>query len=144
MFDYQYQGIEGSGEKFLTLRFQKFNQNVMIQVKRVYDQRGTGEIRSILVDRLWPRGISKEKSRWDEWMKDLSPSDELRKWFQHDPEKWDEFRKRYKNELSSKKEELKKLKDIEKEYGTLTLLYSAKNEELNNAVALKEILDRMD
>jgi uncharacterized protein YeaO (DUF488 family) len=116
----------------------------MIQVKRVYDQREADEIRSILVDRLWPRGVSKEKARWDEWMKDVSPSDDLRKWFKHEPEKWNEFRKRYKNELNSKKEDLKKLKNIEKEYGTLTLLYSAKNEELNNAVALKEILDKME
>ena len=116
----------------------------MIQVKRVYDKRGKDEIRSILVDRLWPRGISKEKSRWDEWIKDVSPSDELRKWFKHEPEKWNEFRKRYKNELTSKKEALIRLKSIEKEYGTLTLLYSAKNEELNNAVALKEILDKME
>jgi uncharacterized protein YeaO (DUF488 family) len=115
----------------------------MIQVKRVYNQRGADEIRNILVDRLWPRGISKEKPRWDEWMKDVSPSDELRKWFKHEPEKWNEFRKRYKNELTSKKEDMIRLKGIEKEYGTLTLLYSAKNEELNNAVALKEILDRM-
>jgi uncharacterized protein YeaO (DUF488 family) len=115
----------------------------MIHVRRVYDQRQKDEIRSILVDRLWPRGISKESSRWDEWMKDISPSDELRKWFNHEPEKWNEFRRRYKKELASKKEELKKLKGIEKEHGILTLLYSAKNEELNNAVALKEILDKM-
>ena len=116
----------------------------MIQIKRVYDQRGTDEIRSILVDRLWPRGISKEKHRWDEWMKTVSPSDELRKWFKHEPEKWDEFRKRYKTELTSKKEDLIRLKGIEKAYGTLTLLYSAKNEKFNNAVALKEILNKME
>lgn len=116
----------------------------MIRVKRVYDERGTDEIRSILVDRLWPRGISKEKNRWDEWMKDISPTDELRKWFNHEPEKWDEFRERYKNELSSKKEELARLKRIEKESGTLTLLYSAKDEKYNNAVVLKEILDNME
>jgi uncharacterized protein YeaO (DUF488 family) len=116
----------------------------MIQIRRVYDQRGADEIRSILVDRLWPRGISKENPRWDEWMKDVSPSDELRKWFKHEPEKWNEFLKRYKEELTLKKKELLKLKSIEKEYGTLTLLYSAKNEEFNNAVALKIILDKME
>jgi uncharacterized protein YeaO (DUF488 family) len=115
----------------------------LIEVKRAYSQRGANEVRSILVDRLWPRGISNEKPRWDEWMKNISPSEELRKWFNHEPEKWNEFRKRYKNELDAKKEELINLKNIEKESGTLTLLYSAKNEELNNAVALKEILDQM-
>lgn len=77
-------------------------------------------------------------------MKDISPSDELRKWFKHEPEKWNEFRKRYRNELTSKKKELIRLKSIEKEYSSLTLLYSAKNEEYNNAIALKEILDKME
>lgn len=115
----------------------------MIHVKRVYDQGGTDEIHKILVDRLWPRGISKENPGWDEWIKDISPSNELRKWFNHEPEKWNEFRKRYKNELNAKKEKLISLKNIERERGTLTLLYSAKNEELNNAVVLKETLDQM-
>jgi uncharacterized protein YeaO (DUF488 family) len=116
----------------------------MIQVKRVYDKHGKDEVCSILVDRLWPRGVSKEEPRWDEWMKDISPSNELRKWFNHEHEKWDEFRKRYKNELKAKNEELIHLKNLERDLGTLTLLYSAKNEELNNAVALKEILDKME
>lgn len=92
----------------------------------------------ILVDRLWPRGITKEKAKIDLWLKDVAPSDKLRKWFGHDPKKWNEFKKRYFAELTNNPavEQLKKY--IIK--GNVTLLYSAKDENHNNAVALKEFL----
>jgi uncharacterized protein YeaO (DUF488 family) len=112
----------------------------MISIRRVYDPGKPEEQHKVLVDRLWPRGISKEKADWDEWMKEIAPSEELRKWFNHDPAKWDDFTKRYKKELTHKQDELKRLKHLEKEFGTLTLLYAAKDEEHNNAVILLELL----
>jgi len=112
----------------------------MIKIRRVYDAEGPDEGYRVLIDRLWPRGISKEKAAWKEWMRDIAPSNELRKWYSHDPVKWDEFRKKYRAELVSKQEELKKLRQLEIKHQTLTLLYSAKEKELNNAVALREFL----
>jgi len=88
------------------------------------------------VDRLWPRGISKEKAKIDLWMKDIAPSTELREWFSHDPKKWAEFKMKYAKELGAKKELVQEIKRAEKENGTVTLLYSAKDEEHNQAVAL--------
>ncbi|HEX2969592.1 MAG TPA: DUF488 family protein [Bacteroidales bacterium] len=113
----------------------------MIKVSRIYDQSVDSGQYKVFVDRLWPRGISKEKASWNEWMKEVAPSDELRKWYNHDHEKWSEFKLRYKEELGSKTDLLKKLKMLEKEHCTLTLLYSSKEEKYNNAYALKEILD---
>jgi uncharacterized protein YeaO (DUF488 family) len=113
----------------------------MIRVRRVYDPEEAGEKYKVYVDRLWPRGIAKEKAGWDEWMKEVSPGNELRKWYGHDPAKWTEFRERYKKELSDRQNELSRLKALEKEYGTITLLYSSKEEKYNNAVALREILN---
>ena len=112
----------------------------MIKLRRVYDPAEAGEKYTIFVDRLWPRGISKEKAGWNEWMKEISPSNELRKWYSHDPAKWTEFRKLYRMELSNKQNELGKLKRLEKEHGTITLLYSSKEEKFNNAVALRDFL----
>jgi uncharacterized protein YeaO (DUF488 family) len=112
----------------------------MIRIRRIYDPEEAGEHYKVYIDRLWPRGISKENAGWNEWMKEISPSNELRKWYSHDPEKWLEFRQLYKNELSRKQKELKKLKQLEMDHGTLTLLYSSREEKLNNAVALREIL----
>jgi len=113
----------------------------MIRIKRVYDLAEARDGERILIDRLWPRGVSKEKARLDEWRKDLAPSDELRKWFKHDPVKWDEFRRRYRKELRPKIAELKKLS--RKNRRTITLLYGAHDTEHNNAAALKELLDRL-
>lgn len=111
----------------------------MIQVKRVYDEVAESDGSRILVDRLWPRGLSKDKAKVEVWLKDIAPSDELRKWFGHEPEKWDEFRRRYFEELKDKKELVGMI--IEKsQIGTATLLYGAKDEKYNNAVALKELL----
>jgi uncharacterized protein YeaO (DUF488 family) len=112
----------------------------MIRIRRVYDKPEAGEHYKIYVDRLWPRGISKENAGWDEWMKEISPTNELRKWYNHDPEKWEEFKRKYEKELVSRQEELKKLKLLEKQYGTITLLYSSKEKVINNAAALREIL----
>jgi uncharacterized protein YeaO (DUF488 family) len=92
------------------------------------------------VDKLWPRGLRKNEVRLDLWLKEIAPSDELRKWFSHDPEKWEEFRKRYLEELELKEEYVQKLIEKAKETD-LTLLYAAKNEDFNNATVLKEYLD---
>lgn len=94
----------------------------------------------VLVDRLWPRGLSKEKAKVDLWLREVAPSDELRKWFAHDPGKWDDFQKKYTEELRMKEELLNKIRQSESGKGTVTLLYSAKDEKHNNAVALGTIL----
>ena len=113
----------------------------MIKIKRVYDPVSADDGKRILVDRLWPRGIKKEKAHIDEWLKEISPSNELRKWYSHDPAKWAEFKKRYKQELAGEGERLKKIK-AEARKQTVTLLFSSKELERNNAVALKEMLDQ--
>ena len=116
----------------------------MITLRRVYDPEKPGEKYKVLVDRLWPRGISKEKAGWNEWIKEISPSNELRKWYNHDPDKWEKFKQKYKNELAGKKGELERLKQLEIKHDTLTLLYSSKEEEYNNAAALREFLMHPD
>jgi uncharacterized protein YeaO (DUF488 family) len=112
-----------------------------IVLKRVYEKAGKEDGTRILVDRLWPRGLTKQKARVDLWLKEIAPSTELRKWFHHDPEKWKEFKKRYRAELKNKKEEIKLLRGKLNE-GPVTLVYGAKDEEHNEAVALKELLGR--
>jgi uncharacterized protein YeaO (DUF488 family) len=113
----------------------------VILLKRVYDPVSQADGKRILVDRLWPRGLSKEKAGLDEWMKDIAPSDELRKWFSHDPSKWQKFKNRYKKELKNKAELIEKLKE-ETQKGKVTLLFSAKDSAHNNAIVLKEVLDK--
>jgi len=100
----------------------------MITIRRIYDPEDIGENYKVFIDRLWPRGISKENAGWNEWMKEISPSNELRKWFNHDPARWIEFKERYKNELIQKQSELQKLKQFEIKHGNLTLLYSSREE----------------
>ncbi len=95
----------------------------------------------ILIDRLWPRGVKKEAARIDLWVKELAPSTALRKWFGHDPARWDEFRSRYAAELTDKGEELRRLRDLARP-GPITLVYAARDEEHNDAVALRELLLR--
>jgi uncharacterized protein YeaO (DUF488 family) len=115
----------------------------MIAIKRAYDPPSRADGTRILVDRLWPRAIKKEKAQVEKWMRDLGPTNELRQFFGHDPARWQEFRKRYLVEL--KRPEAKALlAELEKVAGkgTLTLVYSAKDEEHNQAVVLKELLDR--
>ncbi len=113
----------------------------MIRIKRIYDPPGEGDGFRVLVDRLWPRGVSKDEADIDLWVRDVAPSDGLRKWFSHDPGKWEEFRKRYRKELEASEEALRRIRALEREKGTVTLLYSAKDEEHNNAVALKDVLE---
>lgn len=111
----------------------------MIKIKRIYNPLSKEDGFRILVDRLWPRGLSKEKAKVDLWLKEIAPSDHLRKWYGHDPKKWTEFRKKYFNELKDK-DELVNLIARKLKEGTITFLYSSKEEKINNAVALKEYL----
>ncbi len=112
---------------------------MMIKIKRVYDDFDVTDGVRILVDRLWPRGIRKNSRNIDMWLKDVAPSTELRKWFSHEPEKWEQFRKKYLKELEENKA-VEKLENIIKENGTVTLVYSAKDTEHNDAVVLLEFL----
>lgn len=114
----------------------------MIRIKRIYNPVNEDDGYRILVDRLWPRGVSKERAKLDLWMKEIAPSDALRKWFNHDSAKWNEFKLRYREELREKKDLLSELKRIEKENKNVTLLFSAKDEEHNQAVVLLMILDQ--
>jgi uncharacterized protein YeaO (DUF488 family) len=109
-----------------------------IKLKRVYEEPSPQDGWRVLVDRLWPRGLTKEKAHVDLWLRDLGPSSELRKWCGHDPAHWDEFRRRYAAELRGKQELLDQLTDHP---GPITLLYGAKDPEHNQAVALREYLE---
>ena len=113
-----------------------------VKVKRVYERPAEDDGSRILVDRLWPRGLSKEKAGVDLWLKDIAPSTELRKWFAHDPEKWKGFRGRYETELKNKDELVEMLK-AKAGQGTITLLYAARDEKHNEALVLKKVLERM-
>ena len=110
-----------------------------IQLKRVYEEPDETDGKRILIDRLWPRGLTKEKARIEIWLKDIAPSTELRTWFGHDPSKWDDFKKRYKNELKNNSETVSKLIE-QMAQGKVTLVYSAKDKEHNDAVVLAEYL----
>jgi uncharacterized protein YeaO (DUF488 family) len=112
---------------------------VDIQTKRVYEEADADDGFRVLVDRVWPRGLKKEQVAADLWLKDIAPSTDLRKWFGHDPAKWDEFRERYFSELDDEQEAVAQLLDKAAE-GRLTLLYSARDAEHNQAVALREYL----
>ena len=111
-----------------------------IKIKRVYAKSDKEDGKRVLVDRLWPRGLTKAKANVDLWFKDIAPSTELRKWFGHDPAKWEEFKKRYRVELEANDEQVSLLQQEVKK-GTVTLVYGAKDEEHNEAVVLKELLD---
>lgn len=114
----------------------------MVAIKRAYDPPSAADGTRILVDRLWPRGLKKEQLRVAKWMRELGPSNELRRYFGHDPEKWSEFRRRYRVELKSTaaKPLLDQLTELARN-GNLTLVYSAKDEEHNQAVVLRELLN---
>lgn len=116
----------------------------MVRIKRIYDAPDDGDGFRVLVDRLWPRGMSKKKAKLDLWLKDIAPSDGLRKWFGHNPEKWDGFRNRYFKELDAMKnrDELAGRITERARTGRITLLYAAQNEKNNNAAALKEYLEQ--
>ena len=113
----------------------------MIRVKRVYENPSKEDGWRVLVDRLWPRGMKKEAAHVDVWMKEVAPSDSLRKWFGHEAAKWSEFQKRYRAELRKHRAELAELRNLEKEHKKLTLLFGAKDEKHNQAVALATILE---
>ena len=114
----------------------------MIQTKRVYEKPDKKDGFRVLVDRLWPRGLAKEKAQVDLWMKEIAPSDALRKWFHHEERNWDEFVKRYRTELTKKKDLLSELGKLEKDHGSVTLLYGSKDEKQNQAVVLASALKR--
>ncbi len=116
----------------------------MICIKRAYEAPAKSDGVRILVDRLWPRGVGKESLEISFWMKDLGPSNTLRRWFGHDPEKWDEFRKRYLKELK-RPEAVSMLREIAEtaREGTVTLIYGAKDEEHNQAVVLKQAIESL-
>jgi len=111
----------------------------MIKIERIYRASRSGGFK-ILVDRLWPRGLSKDEVDLDLWLKEIGPSNDLRKWFGHDPDKWNEFRRRYFYELDQKEELINQIISRAKE-DDIVLLYGAKDEEHNNAVALKEYIE---
>lgn len=111
----------------------------MLRIKRVYDPPSRTDGRRILVDRLWPRGLSKEKAAIDEWMKDIAPSAELRRWFGHDPKKWPEFQRRYKQELRAHADQVREIAKLASR-GRVTLVYGARDEKHNDAVVLAAVV----
>ena len=110
-----------------------------VKVKRIYEAPDPSDGTRVLVDRLWARGLTKEKAALDLWLKDIAPSTELRKWFSHDPTKWEEFQKRYRAELEKNGEAVARLRD-EMAKGPVTLLYGARDQEHNEALVLRDFL----
>jgi len=121
--------------------FKPGGQDMELKVKRAYEKPEKEDGKRILVDRLWPRGLTKEKASIDLWLKDIAPTTELRKWFGHDPDKWKEFKRRYHQELKNNKEQVSIL-DEQLKKGAATLVYGAKDEKHNEALVLKEWLCR--
>lgn len=111
-----------------------------IRIKRAYEPASSADGIRVLVDRLWPRGLKKADAHVAQWLKDVAPSNELRKWFGHDPARWEEFRRRYEVELASKSDLLGELRELAKKNGPLTLVYSAHDEAHNQAVVLRDRL----
>jgi uncharacterized protein YeaO (DUF488 family) len=112
-----------------------------VRLKRAYEPAERSDGYRVLIDRIWPRGVSKERAHLDEWARELAPSSELRRWFGHDPAKFEEFRRRYRDELAAQGEKLRELRGRARK-GTLTLVYSARDTEHNDAVVLAEVLRR--
>lgn len=112
----------------------------MIRTKRAYDEPEPEDGRRVLVDRIWPRGVSKEEAELDEWRREVAPSDELREWFDHDPDRWEEFRRRYAEELAEKPDAWRDMLEAARGEEPLTLVYGASDREHNNAVALQSFL----
>ncbi|RWE03210.1 DUF488 domain-containing protein [Mesorhizobium sp.] len=115
--------------------------NETVKLKRAYESPVADDGTRVLIDRLWPRGVKKTEAAIDYWMKELAPSTELRKWFGHDPARWEEFRRRYAAEIREHRDELDRLRDLNRA-GPVTLVYSAHDEAHNDAVVLREILLR--
>lgn len=114
--------------------------HVPVRLKRIYEPPDPGDGVRIFVERLWPRGVSRKDARLDEWARDLAPSTDLRRWYAHIPERWPEFRERYRRELASRREALERLRALASGDG-LTLVYAARDERRNSAVVLKEALE---
>jgi uncharacterized protein YeaO (DUF488 family) len=116
----------------------------VLKIKRAYEAKTSGDGKRIYVDRLWPRGLSKDDAGFDEWLKEVSPSDELRKWFGHEPDKFAEFKRKYAKELSApdKQPVLRRIGNLA-DQGDITLIYSARDTEHNNAVVLAEVVRRL-
>jgi uncharacterized protein YeaO (DUF488 family) len=112
---------------------------VDVRLKRAYEDAAAADGRRVLIDRIWPRGVSREQARLDEWARELAPSGELRRWFGHDPARFAEFRRRYEAELAGQKEKLRELRGQARN-GTLTLVYAARDTEHNDAVVLADLL----
>jgi len=112
---------------------------MMIQTKRVYEEPEESDGYRILTERLWPRGVSKERAALDRWMKGVAPSHELRKWFDHDPDKWEEFQERYRKELFGSKAVVEMIELIRR-HRTVTLIYASKDEKHNSTMVLREFL----
>lgn len=110
--------------------------------KRIYEDAAQNDGYRVLVDRVWPRGVSKEDAKLDEWNKDLAPSTQLRKWFDHKEERFDEFEKRYRKELKKQEDELKRIREIAQDK-QVCLLYGAKDEKYNQAIVLKSVLKQL-
>ena len=118
----------------------RYEIEMLLGIKRIYDKAGITEGKRVLVDRLWPRGVKRSTSNIDVWLKEVAPSTELREWFSHDPEKWEEFKERYRKELKGNKafDELVKMA----REGDITLIYSSKDEKHNNAEVLQEEIQK--
>jgi uncharacterized protein YeaO (DUF488 family) len=114
----------------------------MIRLKRAYEPASRADGERVLVERLWPRGITKARAALDLWLKEVAPSPELRKWFGHDPAKWERFEQRYRNELQRPKDAVELLRRKVERGGTITLVYAAHDVQHNSAVALKQFLER--
>jgi uncharacterized protein YeaO (DUF488 family) len=112
------------------------------RLKRVYDNPAKSDGRRVLVDRVWPRGLTKEETKIDDWLKEIAPSTRLRKWFGDDPARWTEFKKRYAAELKGQREQIEQLAQQARKR-TVTLLFGAKDIKHNNAVALKEYIEKL-
>jgi uncharacterized protein YeaO (DUF488 family) len=112
----------------------------MVRIKRIYEPASESDGYRILVDRLWPRGVSKESAVIDLWLKEIAPSTGLRKWFDHEPKKWRSFKIKYKKELEGNEVLVEKIRDINRQKGSVTLLYSARDEKRNQAIVLQEFL----
>ncbi len=113
----------------------------MIKIKRVYEEAQAADGQRFLVDRLWPRGVKKDSLDIKAWIKDVAPSNELRKWYSHDPQRWDEFRERYFEELDSQPQSWQPLLEAAR-HGDVTLLYASRETQINNAAALREYLEQ--
>ncbi|MFA5695738.1 MAG: DUF488 domain-containing protein [Proteiniphilum sp.] len=113
----------------------------MFRIKRIYETPGEDDGYRILIDRLWPRGFTKERAKVDLWLKEIAPSTELRKWYHHNPERWNEFKSRYQTELSDKRELILQIEHLEKVHGNITLLFAAKEKEQSQAAVLLNLLN---